>query len=61
MFTAGVWRGTSKTIAKLVKVKTTASVIQFCAGYLKLYTTLHQDNGITKCLKEFGPKIIGDA
>jgi hypothetical protein len=39
---------------------TTASVIQSHSSHLKFFTTLQQDNGITKCLKEFGPKTIGD-
>jgi len=31
-----------------VKEITTASVIQSCAGLLKFYTSLQQDDGITK-------------
>ena len=59
-FTTGVWRGTSKRLGTLVKEMTTASVIQSCAGHLEFYTTLQENKGITKCLEEFGPKIIGD-
>ena len=59
-FTTGVWRGTSKRLGTLVKEMTTASVIQSCAGHLKFYTTLHREDGITKCLEEFGPKHVGD-
>ena len=47
-YTTGVWRGTSKRLGTLVKEMTTASVIQSCAGHLKFYTTLQEDNGITK-------------
>jgi len=43
-----------------VKQITTASVIQSYAGHLKFYTILQKDKGITKCLKEFRPKTIGD-
>jgi hypothetical protein len=44
-----------------VKEMTTASVIQSCAGHLKFYTTLHREDGITKCEKAFGPKNVGNA
>jgi len=59
-YTTGVWRGTSKRLDTLVKALTTASVLQSCAGHLKFYTTLQREDGITKCLKEFGPRTIGD-
>jgi len=59
-YTTGVWRGTSKRIGTLVKVMTTASIIQSCARHLKFYTTLQREDGITKCLKDLGPKTIGD-
>ncbi len=60
-YTTGVWRGTSKRLGTLVKEMTTASVIQSCAGHLKFYTTLHREDGITKCEKAFGPKNVGNA
>jgi len=43
-----------------VKEITTASVIQSCGGHLKFYITLQREDGITKCIKVFGPKTIGD-
>jgi len=48
-YTTGVWRGTSKRLGRLVKEMTTASVIQSHSGHLNFYTTLNQDDGISKC------------
>ena len=55
-YTTAVWRGTSKRLSTLVKEMTTASIIQNCVGHLNFYTSLQSENGISKCLKTFGPK-----
>ena len=59
-FTTGVWRGTSKRLGTLVKEMTTASIIQSHAIHLTFFTTLLPEDGISQCLKTFGPKIVSD-
>ena len=38
----------------------TASVIQSHAGHLNFYTTLLKVDGIARCQKAFGPKVINE-
>ena len=59
-FTTGVWRGTSKRLGTLNKEMSTASVIQSHAGHLNFYTTLLKDDGVAKCQKSFGPKLVSE-
>jgi len=43
-----------------VKVLTTFSVIQSCVGHLQFYAFWQQNNGITKCLEDFGQNLGSD-
>jgi len=58
--TNAVWWGISKRLGTLVKEMTKATVIQSHFGHLNIYTTLKQNDGISKYEVKFVPNKESD-